>query len=252
MSQQSVQLRHPKLHEAVARHIEAAIVEGRYAVGSVLPSEKDLAEQMGVGLSTIRYAIRILSARGLVEVRQGIGAIVTQDGRQSFSDMLDLLLRRNSYDYSQVAEFRRLVEPGAAYGAAEKASAEDLRVMREALDRFYEAAERRDFEEARRWHAEFHVAVVSSAGNLVLTDFLVPMLRAVAQRIILMTDDPGRMVAQREIHDDIYAAIASGSAEEAQSLVRVHIDALDAQIGQVRKIAASISQHAKGTSKTGR
>lgn len=239
MKQQSLQLIHPKLHEVVARQVEEGIVNGEFAVGTALPSEKDLALQFGVGLSTVRYAIRILSARGLVEVRQGIGAIVTQDGRESFGEMLDLLLRRNSYDFRQVARFRRLVEPGAAFGAAERASKDDLAKMRAELDRFYAAAERGDVAPAGDHHSEFHVAVVAAAGNLVLTDFLVPILRVAARRIVLSIDDPEELAAQREIHDAIYEAIENQDPEAAQSLVRVHIDNLDVQMEQVRSIVAA-------------
>src|SRR5260370_10465888 len=65
-----------KLYQQIARAIAAAIVEGRYAPGDKLPSERELADEFGVSRPTIRDAMIALEFQGLVEARQGSGVYV--------------------------------------------------------------------------------------------------------------------------------------------------------------------------------
>jgi GntR family transcriptional regulator, transcriptional repressor for pyruvate dehydrogenase complex len=229
---------HQSLHQQVARNLEEGIISGRYVVGSALPTEKELAQQFGVGLTAVRYAIRILAARGLVESRRGLGTMVTQDGRQSFVDMLGLLLRRDSYDYEELVGFRRLIEAEAAFIAAGKVTEHELNRMRYALDKFYAATESGDFTSAGENHTEFHIALVTSAGNQVFIDFLVPILRVITHRTALLEEDSNRIDEQRHSHEAVYDALKGHDAEKAQALLRVHLAPWDEQMRQLHRILA--------------
>ena len=63
-----------KLYQRVAASITEAIEAGRWSPGTRLPGERDLAEEYGVSRPTIRLALRTLETRGLVTIRQGVGA----------------------------------------------------------------------------------------------------------------------------------------------------------------------------------
>jgi DNA-binding FadR family transcriptional regulator len=229
-------LKRDKLHEQAARWLQEGIVSGRYPVGSVLPSERELADQLGVSLTTIRYAVRMLVARGLVEVRQGLGATVTQDGRQSFVEILDLLLKRNSYEFGDLAEFRDMLEPAAAALAAERATAEDLDSLNQALNCFCDAVGNAEIDEVQALHAEFHVAIVMCAGNPVLSDFLVPIVRVAARITGLFDEDPGSAAGEKMSHAAIYECIAGRNSACAHDLLKVHQQPLVEQISAVRRL----------------
>ena len=66
-----------KLYQRIAEEIAAAIVAGRYPLGTRLPGERDLAEEFSVSRPTIREAMIALEIRGLIEARQGSGLYVT-------------------------------------------------------------------------------------------------------------------------------------------------------------------------------
>jgi DNA-binding FadR family transcriptional regulator len=230
-------LKRDKLHEQAARWLQEGIVSGRYPVGSVLPSERELADQLGVSLTTIRYAVRMLVARGLVEVRQGLGATVTQDGRQSFVEILDLLLKRNSYEFGDLAEFRDMLEPAAAALAAERATLEDLTRLKQALDRFCDAVGNCEIDEVQALHAEFHVAIVMCAGNPVLSDFLVPIVRVAARITGLFDEGPiGSAAGEKLSHSAIYECIAGRDRACAHDLLKVHQQPLIEQISAVHRL----------------
>lgn len=85
-------LRYENLHEQVASWIEEKIVNTEFASGEILPSEKELARQLGVSRTVVRDAIKQVEARGLLEVKHGVGAIVTEDGHDTFVTFLELLV----------------------------------------------------------------------------------------------------------------------------------------------------------------
>ncbi len=94
-----IQLNRNSLHEELANRLEELIVSAHWEVGQTLPSEREVAEQFGLSRSVVRDAMRILAAKGLVDIKHGVGAVVTQDGRLAFVELLDLLLRRGNYTH---------------------------------------------------------------------------------------------------------------------------------------------------------
>lgn len=70
-----------KVADAIAAQLEQLIRDGQYLVGSKLPPERELAEQLGVARSTIREGLRILESSGFVRIVHGVGALVEADTR---------------------------------------------------------------------------------------------------------------------------------------------------------------------------
>ena len=79
-----IQFNRNSLHEELANRLEELIVSAHWEVGQTLPSEREMAEQFSLSRSVVRDAMRILAAKGLVDIRHGVGAVVTQDGRLAF------------------------------------------------------------------------------------------------------------------------------------------------------------------------
>jgi DNA-binding FadR family transcriptional regulator len=93
------------LADRVAADITELILSGSTQAGTALPTEPDLAEQYGVSRSVIRDAAKLLSARGLVEIRHGKGVFVTASQKEGFADALLLALRRNHSSVWDAEEF---------------------------------------------------------------------------------------------------------------------------------------------------
>ena len=98
---------HESVAEAVIEQIEQMIVDGILKEGRKLPSERDLADAMGVSRPKLREALQTLEQRGLIHVRHGEGSFIAQlTGRAMSPALLDLYARHGSafYDYM---EYRR-------------------------------------------------------------------------------------------------------------------------------------------------
>jgi DNA-binding FadR family transcriptional regulator len=79
--------------EIVFENLEARILDGTFEDGDKLPSEEQLATQLGVGRRVVREALKVLEAKGLVDIQMGVGAIVQRNDLDSFLKTLTLNVR---------------------------------------------------------------------------------------------------------------------------------------------------------------
>ena len=181
----------------VAEAITEMIAQQQFRPGDRLPNELELAEELHVGRTTLREALRILATRGLVEVRRGVGTFVTRS--QSIHDDFDVLKIQNTrVNIKDLYEMRLMFEPQAAYYACLRASDEELEAILHYGTLDEEAILRND----PHWDAceqKFHNAIASATHNQFITALLPIFNRAIHQGIILANQSP--QAAETTIHD---------------------------------------------------
>jgi len=154
-----------RLYQAVARRLEQAIESGVYSPGERLPSERDLAEQLGVSRPVVREAVIVLQSRGMLQVRHGAGVFVQPKAEVTGSFGMD-----SDVGPFEVIESRRLLEGEIAALAAEliddKQIAELESLLRRIGDKRLDGAAR---ELADR---TFHIALARVTGNDVLVNIV--------------------------------------------------------------------------------
>lgn len=216
------------LSDSAADSIRSEIASGRWAVGSRIPIEPQLALRLGVSRGTVREAVRTLVSHGLLEVRQGSGTYV----RSGFdpSDSLQKMRRTSLRDQFEV---RCALEVEAARLAAVRHTAKDLSHLRTLLARrgaSHDAAGRIDAGHIARDLA-FHLAIVEISGNSALVEvsrFITGYLReTIASTLNGELPEPDHAA-----HAAVVEAIASRDAERAAATVRAFmapmIEALNA------------------------
>lgn len=215
-------------HEQVARRIAHGIRVGRFRPGDRLPSERVLAEQLGVGRASVREAIALLQLQQVVETRHGAGSFVVDDAHSR----LLAIAAPGASDTSPSAllEARLLLEPAVAAAAAQRALgadpvAEELLLRMERTDDETNPAHRRVWDDADRL---FHRQITVMTGNEVLLG--IADLIAVTMDEPLwkqLRDDsiavPGRMRLHVAEHRLIYESVARGDADAAAFYVREHL-----------------------------
>ncbi|HEV7277529.1 MAG TPA: FadR/GntR family transcriptional regulator [Devosiaceae bacterium] len=155
------------LSAQAARELGLRILRGTYAPEAVLPDEGELAEELRVSRTVVREAVKILTAKGLVEARPRLGTRVMPRWNWQILDR-DLLAWQHAATFSearllQLTEMRRVIEPAAANLGAQRRTPEDLSTLRRAfLDMGEGVAVPDDFVGA---DARFHSAVLKSAHN---------------------------------------------------------------------------------------
>ena len=154
------------LADAVVSRLQQQLSLGVYQPGDKLPSEPELMTQFGVGRSTIREAVRILSNTGLLSVRQGSGTIV--QSQSGIAEPLQQRLRRA--DAGDLDEVRQLLELKIAEKAALNRSKKDIAKMKALLEKREAAARAGDVETAIDIDIRFHIAIAVAAANDILAD----------------------------------------------------------------------------------
>src|SRR6266498_314100 len=88
-------LKQGALCEWAVEHLTGLIMTGRLRVGDFLPPEPELCKQLGMSRATVREAVRMLEARGLIERRHGVGVIVVNRSHEATVSTISMMLQRN-------------------------------------------------------------------------------------------------------------------------------------------------------------
>jgi GntR family transcriptional repressor for pyruvate dehydrogenase complex len=214
-------VRRDKVYEGVAKQIERLILK-KLQPGDKLPSERDLAESLGVSRSSIRDAIRSLELMGMVEPRQGAGTIVRQISSDSLVNPLANARKRKEELVGELLDFRKMLEPSLAARAATRATIEELAEMEEILKRQDEKL--RNGESTIPEDTEFHYAIALASGNSVVRkvlDTLMDLLRDSRERSLQVEGRPQKSLAG---HRKILAALNRRDAEAAKLTMKRHIE----------------------------
>jgi DNA-binding FadR family transcriptional regulator len=161
---------------SVAEWLMAAIREGKYEVGDKLPSERALAEELGVSRTAVREALSSLQVAGLVEPRVGDGTYVvgTPPAEVRIDEVVSAL--EASGTLFEVWRVRRNLEVVLAKLAVEAATETDLAAIEESLTGIRKAVEAGDPDEYLEANNEFHLAIADAGKNPFLRRALLPLL----------------------------------------------------------------------------
>ncbi|MET8634561.1 FadR/GntR family transcriptional regulator [Streptomyces sp. NPDC004096] len=208
-------LSHPRrsaLAEQVIAALRNQITSGEWPVGSRIPTEPELVEQLGVARNTVREAVRALAHNGLLDIRQGSGTYVV-----ATSELAGVMHRRFAdADPGHIAELRSTLESGAAKLAAERRTERDLKQLDALLVRRREAWESGDTEAFVTADATFHMAVVAASHNDVMTAMYADLVEVLRD---WLRDDVGEELTPETYMDHtlLVDAVRAGDATTAAS-----------------------------------
>ena len=206
----------------IVDQIERAIFEAAYAPGERLRSERELAEQFRVSRITVRDALRVLEARGLIRVKVGAsgGAFVTDTNRDQVVGSISTMVKLRRMTLSELAEARTIVETAAAERAASRATSDAIARMAQMVERSRDVV--RDGLPHTEVSMDFHVAVAEASGNELLSatvqayrDLLIQTLRDMR--------DPSSAAETQKWHEDILDAIRQHDPDATRALMQEHL-----------------------------
>lgn len=212
-----------RLYQLVASQIEAMIRAGGITPGARLPSERDLAAQLGVSRPSVREAMIALEISGLVEIRNGSGIYVRQELPLSAPPVASALPDETPGPF-EVLDARLLIEPQIAADAAKKAATEDVAALWQLVEEMREPADPLvGLERDRR----FHFLVASATKNLTLTKIVDGLwshhFQPMHAGLSLMTGLLHTDAMDIRDHTEIVQQIENGSAVGARRAMREHL-----------------------------
>lgn len=217
-----------RLADTVAGELEKRILEGSLKPGDLLPSERDLALELGVSRPSLREAIQKLVVKGMLSTHHGSGTFVTDRLEAHFVDPWQDMLNGHPLLQQDLLEFRQMLESQAAYLAAERAL--DVDIQR--LDLAYAALEKTyasdDLRACIDRDVAFHQVIAEAAHNVLIGHLSASLMRVihghVSGNLEHLHAQPQRWDQLQAQHQAIWLAIRERRPEAAASAARTHIE----------------------------
>ncbi len=218
-------IRLERISHKVAGQLKKAISEGIFRVGDRLPSERELAEQMGVSRPSVREAIQQLEIQGFVEIVHGGGSLVKNIAEQEIQQPMEVVLSDDKQRVLELAEIRAYMEALAARKAAENRTEEELKRMR-----YYLKEMQRDFEKGQiRYEIDFkfHTEVNAASHNMIFLHLMSSIYRLINYSVKIHRE---QMFLSRESqkkildhHMRIFKGIQKKDPEAAEAAMKEHL-----------------------------
>ena len=216
-----------KLSNSVVRQIEQLILRGILRPGERLPSERDLADKLGVSRPSLRDAIADLADRGLLVSRAGSGVFVADVLGSAFSPALTQLFSTHDEAVIDYISFRRDMEGLAAERAATLGSETDLKLIDTIFGKMEQAHQKRDPSDEAQLDAEFHMAIIEASHNVIMLHMLRSMFELLRQGVFYNRQVMFRNRMTRDQlldqHRAINAAIQARDPAAARAAVAAHM-----------------------------
>jgi GntR family transcriptional regulator, transcriptional repressor for pyruvate dehydrogenase complex len=209
------------VYASLREGVRELISRERLQPGDRLPSERRLAEELGVSRTSLRQALTALRVEGLIEVRHGQGMRLLR----SIDDVVPPIaaeLLRSRPRVAAAGEVRNALEALAARLAARRRDADDLEAMVAGIREMDTEIRRGEF--GLNGDRHFHAAILAAARNDVLTDLLGSVSEDSARIAEASLARPGQPARSLTAHRLIFEAISARDGEEARQLMDEHLE----------------------------
>lgn len=213
----------------VAQTIIDAIKSGELSSYQRLPSERTLADQLGVGRGAIREALSALQLSGVIQIRTGEGSFVNPTGFMDNRANRTLNILDQNKSPLELWEARQALELTLTRMASSLARASDIEAVGHELERMRSAAGIGDIEEYLDANNAFHAALVHPVENTILSDFMLDLIEATKQSMTRESVQRylnGNLNASIQKHVDIYDAFRTRNLGRLETAIIHHFDEL--------------------------
>jgi GntR family transcriptional repressor for pyruvate dehydrogenase complex len=210
-----------RLSEHVTQQLVDEIVGGRWQASETLPTERELALRFEVSVPVVRESMNALSAKGLVRVRHGVGAFVTESHEWNSPEPLSLLMRHERSTLLGVHEVRTTLELEIAPLAAVRASEEQVSGLAVALDDMVRYCD----ELAKHCTADldFHLRLARATGNPMFAVVLQPISALIQEGILRGGGRPEPRLRGIREHRTIYESVRRHDPTAAREAMAAHM-----------------------------
>ena len=205
--------------DQVIKSITDSIVSGKYKAGMKLPNEYELIEELKVSRNSLREAMKILSAMGIVEIKRGDGTYICTQMNPS---MFDTVIYSIIYDLStnaELLELRQIIDEAIVRLAMQKITEEELEGLRSNIEALDEAIGRKDYEEAKELDFDFHVMLIDACKNRFFIRIMKGVYSIFDHSIIKTVEYEREMSRVGEYHKEILKCVVGKDMEHVSDVI---------------------------------
>jgi GntR family transcriptional regulator, transcriptional repressor for pyruvate dehydrogenase complex len=218
------------------------MTDGLLTPGTKLPPERELATSFGVARSSLRQALKVLEIMGVITQKVGDGSYLNKDAGSVLSVPMEFLFLLDDTSFQELMEIRLMVEPALAAKAAERATPEDIALLRQSIRDLEGGGTKR--EQLVSADLTFHRTIFRATGNR-LSGRLFHIIHRAMLNMIKVTSQLVDLEHTLQFHQPILGAIEQHDSRRASSLMTDHlIDARDLVLrGQELEKTTKLHKH---------
>lgn len=220
MALDKIQITSPKVPELVMNSLLEAIESGEIKINEDLPPERELAEKLGIGRGSLRECLAILEFMGVIESRGYRKAVVKN--ADSFKKAISFIrLSEKTDTFVDFMEFRRNTEVAIVRLACERATEEDLEILKADVDRLN--VDSTDFQA----DVDFHLNMAKASHNVIFAsvlDYVNHMILDLRMRYFVRSDYHNKTV---NAHRRILEAVMERDVEKAAMEMNHHLSIIE-------------------------
>lgn len=213
-----------RLYESVTEHIMDLIKSNQLKPGDKLPPERELSEKFSISRASLREAFRVLESKGLIISTPGGGRFIRKVNKNSEENVI-LNLEKSSI--IELLEAREIFEVKIVELAAQRATAEDIKIIEENFNRLSGKGRIKDSDDGSEikteLDTEFHLAIARSSHNFVFTNIMRLHFELLKDTRKKTWQIPGRRKEQHEEHQAIFQAIKEHNGKKAAKAMLNHL-----------------------------
>ena len=223
-------IRSRKLSDEVYRQLVSLISSGELKPGDKIPSERELAADMGISRQSIREALNRAEVMRLIEVRQGEGSFILSSVNESLKPPLSLIMEKEVERIFDFLEIRKLVEGWCAEKAAVEATADELENMQEILDKMKKVAAK-----DKQWEAmdlALHLSFAKATHNVIAVHIMEALKSNFRPFFKFAKSMPSseRIDVLWQHHYEIFSAIKQKDPVTAKKKVIAHLNFIEEKL----------------------
>lgn len=218
----------PSIPNSAAQTLQRRILDGQYAAGSALPGQRELAESLGISRASLREAISMLEALGLLRSFAGKGVFVTSGQMPAAND---LPAGPNAMPPDAIFQMRYVIEPANAALAARRTATADLSELVACMDEMKAALGGNDLVAAADCDLRFHLELARLSGNPALAAVTQHFQSQLAYSLRLPFADRSHLWQPADEHAAILAAVTAGNPVTARLAMQQHLFSAAGRVG---------------------
>lgn len=194
--------------------------------GEKLFSERLMAQEYGVSRNMLRESLRVLSEKGLIEIRPGKGVYVANKQDEKFEQQMEAMLFDKENSLMDIVEVRETLEMAVCIKAVEKADEEDVL----ALEKIYERMEasRSNIAKFNKYDIKFHIQLAKSTKNNIFPMLIKTLYNLTDKKLFRITElYPSRVDSAQREHKGFIVAVQNRDYDMAKQVAKKHFSIKD-------------------------
>ncbi len=217
--------------ESVVRRMTLAIQKGKIKMGDKLPSEFELMEELGVSRNSLREAMKIMVAMGVIEIKRGDGTYLCSELKPSIFDTVVNSLILESTSNEQIIELRETLDGAVLRLAMVKRQEKDIDKLQKYVEAMREAFKKGEIKKAAQLDYAFHIYLIDCCQNPFLAHICKGIYRLFEASIENNIRTEKLFAKADEHHQDILTCLIHRDESEVEGVVRKSLSSWKQNIG---------------------